>query len=89
VRPAHGKCVHSTGGSQSCPFDYRVQITNPTGGDGVVRQCFFYGLMKTLPVAGSIPAHATMTLDGHSYLPHLKAAASALGLGNGDCPGPS
>jgi hypothetical protein len=89
IHAADGRCVHGTGGSQSCPFDYRVRITNPTDRDGVVRRCFFYGLGKTLPVAGSIPANATMTLDGHSYLPYLKAAASALDLGNGDCPIPS
>jgi hypothetical protein len=75
--PAHGKCVQL-----GCPFDYRVQITNPTDGDANVQTCLLQTprlRIPVMPVAGiGIPAKTTTTVRAHFLLPIQKDNAGGL-----------
>ena len=74
---SHGKC-----GPEGCPFDYRVQITNPTDGDANVQECVLQTSSLRLPVMGiagiGIPAQATKTVRARFLLPIQKDAAAEL-----------
>jgi hypothetical protein len=84
--PAPGSCVQT-----GCPFNYRVQITNPTDGYANVQECTLqtpHVRIPVMPVAGvGIAARSTKAVEAHYLLPIEKDAAEGLVGREVTCPG--
>jgi hypothetical protein len=74
---AHGHCTQA-----GCPFDYRVQVTNPTDRDANVEECALQTPSLRLPMVAiggiGISAQTTTTARAHFILPIPKDDAGGL-----------
>jgi hypothetical protein len=72
---AAGKCT-----ADGCPYDYWVQITNPTQGDANVQDCNLPSAGIQLPIMGiggfDIQAGATKKVRAHFLLPGVNRHAA-------------